>query len=352
MSLGNGTHYLAIPGPSVMPDAVLRAMHRPAPNIYTGELHDIVDSLIPDLKAVAGTRHNVAIYIANGHGGWEAAVSNTLSRGDKVLSLATGIFAHGWADMAEVMGVQTHRLDFGKRDAVDLARVEEALTADSGHEIKAVLTVQVDTSTSILNDIRGLRAVLDRVGHPALLMVDCIACMGSDRFEMDAWGADVVVTGSQKGLMVPPGLAFVFFNDKADAARDNANLLTRYWDWRPRSEGAEFYRYFCGAAPTHHLYGLRAALDMINEEGLEQVWARHMTLAEAIWAAFDQWGTAGAVELNVARSPAFACPPPMEPSYANGCPPAPASRWGSGWAWQQRKTLNPRASSGWGIWAM
>jgi len=299
MSLAAGTHYLAIPGPSVMPDAVLRAMHRPAPNIYTGELHDIVDSLMPDLCAVARTSHRVAIYIANGHGAWEAALSNTLSRGDKVLSLATGIFTHGWADMAEVMGVRTERLDFGKRATFDLARVEEALAADRDHEIKAVMCVQVDTATSVRNDIAALRAAMDRAGHPALLMVDCIACLGCDPFEMDEWGVDVMVTGSQKGLMTPPGLGFVFFNDKADAARGEADLVTRYWDWRPRVEAAEFYKYFCGTAPTHHIYGLRAALDMIAEEGLPSVWARHDRLARAVWAAMEAWGQGGPLELNI-----------------------------------------------------
>ncbi|MEL6520375.1 MAG: aminotransferase class V-fold PLP-dependent enzyme [Pseudomonadota bacterium] len=299
MSLGNGTHYLAIPGPSVMPDAVLRAMHRAAPNIYTGELHDLVDGLFPDLKEIAGTKHQAAIYIANGHGAWEAALSNTLCRGDKVLSLATGIFAHGWANMAEMMGVDPERLDFGRRNPVDLAKVEERLAADTGHEIRAVLAVQVDTSTSVRNDIKGLRAILDKLGHPALLMVDCIACLACDRFDMDAWGVDVMVTGSQKGLMTPPGISFVFFNDKAEAARDRANCVTAYWDWRPRCNAEEFYRYFCGTAPTHHLYGLRAALDMIKTEGLSQVWQRHETLARAIWAAFDQWGSTGSIELNV-----------------------------------------------------
>ena len=302
MSLAHGTHYLAIPGPSVMPDAVLRAMHRPAPNIYTGELHEVVASLMPDLRAIARTRHHVAIYIANGHGAWEAALANTLSRGDRVLSLATGVFAHGWADMAEVMGVEVERIDFGRRAALDPARVEEALTADTGHTIRAVMAVQVDTATSVRNDIAALRAAIDRAGHPALLMVDCIACLACDPFEMDAWGVDVMVTGSQKGLMTPPGLGFVFFNDKADAARERADLVTRYWDWRPRVAAEEFYKLFCGTAPTHHIYGLRAALDMIKAEGLEQVWARHDRLARAVWAAVDAWGAGGPMELNI-RAP-------------------------------------------------
>jgi len=304
MSLAAGTHYLAIPGPSVIPDAVLRAMHRPAPNIYTGELHEVVDSLLPDLRAVARTEHQVAVYIANGHGAWEAALANVFSRGDRALSLATGVFAHGWADMAEQMGIAVDRLDFGRRGALDPARVEEALAADTAHEIRAVMCVQVDTATSVRNDIAALRAAIDRAGHPALLMVDCIACLGCDPFEMDAWGVDVMVTGSQKGLMTPPGLGFVFFNARADAARERADCVTRYWDWRPRVDPDGFYQYFCGTAPTHHLYGLRAALDLMKAEGLERIWARHERLAGAIWAAVEAWGRGGPLELNI-REPAL-----------------------------------------------
>ncbi|WP_208347221.1 pyridoxal-phosphate-dependent aminotransferase family protein [Pseudaestuariivita rosea] len=299
MSLANGRHYLAIPGPSVIPDRVLAAMHRAAPNIYTGELVDMTHSIVPDLKKLARTDHQVAMYIANGHGAWEAALTNTLSRGDQVLVLATGRFGHGWGEMATKMGVHCQVIDFGRRSDIDMARVEEALRADTGGEIKAVLAVQVDTSSSVKNDIAGLRQTMDRVSHPALLMVDCIACLGCDAFEMDAWGVDVMVTGCQKGLMTPPGMAFVYFNDKADGYRENADLVTHYWDWRPRVDPNGFYQYFDGTAPTHHLYGLRTALDMIFEEGLENVWARHATLAKAIWAAFDAWGTKGSLALNI-----------------------------------------------------
>jgi alanine-glyoxylate transaminase/serine-glyoxylate transaminase/serine-pyruvate transaminase len=174
------------------------------------------------------------------------------------------------------------------------------LKADSAHRIKAVLAVQVDTSTSVKNDVAAMRATLDAVGHPALLMVDCIACLGCDAFEMDAWGVDVMVAGCQKGLMTPPGMSFVFFNDKADAARETADLASQYWDWRPRARPKAFYQYWCGTAPTQHLYGLRAALDMIMQEGLEAVWERHARLARAVWAAVDGWGQGGPLELNVA----------------------------------------------------
>ena len=299
MTLGHGRHYLAIPGPSVSPDRVLRAMHRTSPNIYHGELTEMVPGIIRDLKRVARTEADVAIYIANGHGAWEAALCNVCSRGDRVLVLATGSFAHDWAEMAEGVGVTVDILDFGNRNTIDQSQVEDALAADKAHEFKAVMTVQVDTSTSIKNDVAALRATLDRAGHPALLMIDCIACLGCDAFEMDDWGVDLMVTGSQKGLMTPPGLGFVFFNDKADRARDTANCVTRYWDWRTRVEPEVFYHYFCGTAPTLHLYGLREALDMIAEESLEAIWRRHDILARAVWAAFERWGEGGPLELNV-----------------------------------------------------
>ena len=296
----NGLPYLAIPGPSVMPDRVLRAMHRPAPNIYTGELHDVTRSLIPDLKAVAGTKHDVAIYIANGHGVWEAALSNVIGEGDTVLVLATGRFCVGWGEMAASLGAQVETIDFGDTDAVDLAQVEAALKADTEGQIKAILTVLVDTSTGVLNDIKGIREVMDTTGHNALLMCDCIASLGCDEYHMDDWGVDITVTASQKGLMTPPGIGFVWFNDKADAVRDGMTRVSNYWDWRPRVNADEYWKFFDGTAPTHHIYGMREALDMIAEEGLENIWARHHGLAQAIWAAIDVWSSDGPMEINVA----------------------------------------------------
>lgn len=299
MDLTQGQTYLAIPGPSVMPEAVLRAMHRAAPNIYEGELIDLTYGLLPDLKTVAGTRHDVAIYIGNGHAAWEAALANVINPGDKVLVPAAGLFGHGWSDIACGLGAECEVIDFGRRSPIDPQTVAQALAKDTEHAIKAVLAVHVDTSTSAKNDIVALRAAMDAVGHPALLMVDCIASLGCDRFEMDAWGVDVMVAACQKGLMVPPGMAFVFFNDKAKARRDEVARVSRYWDWAPRANPAFYYQLFCGTAPTHHLYGLRAALDLILDEGLEHVWQRHEVLARALWAACGAWGVGGPLELNI-----------------------------------------------------
>ena len=301
MSLSNGREYLAIPGPSVMPDRVLRAMHRASPNIYEGALPEMVAGMIPDLKAVARTTHNVAIYIANGHATWEAALSNVVAEGDKVLVMANGRFGHGWAEMARGLGCEVEVLDFGRSGPVDPEALATPLQADSEQRIKAVLVCHTDTASTATNDIAAIRQVIDRVGHPALFAVDCIASLGCDRFEMDAWGVDVMISASQKGLMTPPGLGFVFFNDRAAQVRQRMPRVSRYWDWVPRSAPELFYQYWSGTAPTHHLYGLREALDMIAEEGLEKIWARHETLARAVWAATDVWGQEGPLRLNVAQ---------------------------------------------------
>jgi alanine-glyoxylate transaminase/serine-glyoxylate transaminase/serine-pyruvate transaminase len=298
-NLSHGRSYLAIPGPSVMPDAVLNAMHRAAPNIYAGELPQMMPALVEDLRRVARTRHHVAIYIGNGHAVWEASLANVIAPGDKVLVPSTGHFGMGWADMARGLGAEVDVIDFGKAAPIDMDIVSEALRADAHHTIKAVLAVHVDTSSSVRNDIAALRKVLDDVGHPALLMVDCIASLGCDPFEMDAWGVDVMVAGCQKGLMVPPGMAFVFFNDKAAEVRAAMPRVSRYWDWTPRANPEAFWAYWNGTAPTHHIYGLRAALEMIHAEGVEAIWARHAVLARAIWAACDVWGQGGPMALNI-----------------------------------------------------
>ncbi len=295
-----GRGYLAIPGPSVIPEAVLTAMHRAAPNIYAGELPEMMPGVVADLKRVARTEGHVAIYIANGHGVWEAALANVVAPGDRVLVPATGHFGIGWAGMAEALGAEVDIIDFGKSAPMDPARIAEALAADTAHQIKAVLAVHVDTSSSARNDIAALRAAMDEAGHPALLMADCIASLGCDAFEMDAWGVDVMVAGCQKGLMVPPGMGFVFFNDKAAEVRAQMPRVSNYWDWVPRAAPDDFWQYWNGTAPTHHVYGLRTALDMIHAEGIETVWARHNRLAQAVWAACDAWGRGGALRMNMA----------------------------------------------------
>lgn len=298
MTLAHGRPYLAIPGPSTMPDRVLNAMHRAAPNIYEGALIDMVPQLRADLKAVACTAQNLAIYIGNGHAAWEAADMNVFSRGDTAVVLATGRFGHGWAEHAQALGVNAVVTDFGKASPIDMDRAEAALKAHP--DARAVMATHVDTATSARNDIAALRRLMDDLGHPGLLMVDCIASLGCDEFRMDDWGVDVMVAASQKGLMTPPGLSFVYFSDRAREASKTSDLRTPYWDWEPRTDARIFYQNWFGTSPTHHLFGLREALDMIAEEGLENIWTRHKALAGAVWAAAEAWGTGGACALNIA----------------------------------------------------
>ena len=300
MSLNTGVNYLAIPGPSVIPDAVLRAMHRASPNIYEGELVDLTYNLIPRLKNVARTSGHVAIYICNGHGTWEASLANMANRGDRVLVASTGRFAHGWAQTAKSMGIDVDLIEFGNAAPVDPDQIETKLRGCAADHYLAVLLTHVDTSSSVCNDVAAVRRAIDASGSSALLAVDCVASLGCDRFEMDAWGADVMISASQKGLMVPAGVGFVYFNDRAAQRQKTLDYVSWYWDWAPRVEPELYYQLFCGTAPTHHLYGLDAALGMIEAEGLENVWHRHKVLANAIWAAIDQWGTKGAMRMNIA----------------------------------------------------
>ncbi|MEJ1996380.1 MAG: aminotransferase class V-fold PLP-dependent enzyme [Limibacillus sp.] len=298
MTLSNGREFLSIPGPTTVPDRVLGAMHQPAIEIYGGRLFDITRSCLADMKKIFKTEGETYIYISNGHGAWEAAVSNTLSRGEKVLVLDSGRFARGWGEMADTMGIEVEVLPGDWRAAVDPAALEARLKADSAGEIKAVMVVQVDTASGVVNDIPALRKAIDAAGHGALFMVDCIACLATIPFEMDAWGVDVTVTGSQKGLMCPPGLGFVAASDKARAKSATADLKTRYWDWSFR-EGPEHYQKYCGTAPVHMLYGLREALNMIFEEGLENIFERHRLLAGATRRAVEVWSEGAPFEFNI-----------------------------------------------------
>ncbi len=303
-SLSHGQPYLAIPGPSVIPDRVQRAMHRGSPNIYDGPLLDLTAGIWPKMRRLAGTSGQIAAYIANGHGTWEAANANLFSRGDTALVLSTGRFGVGWAMHAREMGVNVIFEDFGLNRAADPARLEELLRADREGKIKAVLVTHVDTASSVRNDIPALRAAMDAAGHPALLAVDCIATMGCDEYRMDEWRVDVTVAACQKGLMTPPGLGFVWFNEQARERCGQGDLATPYWRWGPRADAPEFWQHWNGTAPTHHLYGLAEALTMIlDEEGLEAVWSRHRRLAGAVWATVEAWAAGNpAIGLNVPQA--------------------------------------------------
>jgi alanine-glyoxylate transaminase/serine-glyoxylate transaminase/serine-pyruvate transaminase len=298
MSVANGREFLAIPGPTNIPDAVLAAMHRPATDIYSGDMLGITRTLLEDLPKIFGTTGRTYIYAANGHGGWEAAVSNVLSRGETILVLESGLFAVGWGEMARIMGVKIEVLKGDWRRAVDAAAVTQRLRADVGHEIKAILAVQIDTASGVVNDIPAIRGAIDAAGHPALFMVDCVASLGCMPFDMDGWGVDIAMAGSQKGLMTPPGLAFVAGNERAHAAHQKSDLRTRYWDWTFR-QGEVHYQKYGGTPPQHLLFALRKALDMLLAEGLDHAARRHALLAEATRQAVAQWAEGRVLAFNV-----------------------------------------------------
>ena len=301
MTVRAGREFLAIPGPTTMPDEVLQAMHRPALDIYSREMIDLSDGLHADLSKLFATKNRSYIHIANGHGAWEAAISNVLSRGDKILVLESGRFAIGWGNAAELMGVEVEVLKGDWRRAVRPAEVEERLRQDKGHTIKAILVAQVDTASGVWNDIEAIGKAIKASGHPALFMVDTVASLGCMPFEMDAWGIDVAMSGSQKGLMTPPGLGFVAASDRAREVHKKANLRTPYWDWTER-EGTEHYRRYAGTAPVHLLYALRKAIDMLFAEGLENTFERHRLLGEAVRRAVSAWAEGQVLGFNIAEA--------------------------------------------------
>jgi alanine-glyoxylate transaminase/serine-glyoxylate transaminase/serine-pyruvate transaminase len=296
-----GREFLAIPGPTTMPDEVLRAMHRPALDIYSEEMVQLSDGLLRDLSRLFATKGKSYIYIANGHGAWEAVLSNVLSRGDKVLVLESGRFAVGWGNAAAAMGADVEVLKGDWRRAVRADEVEARLRQDKEHKIKAILAVQIDTASGAFNDIEAIGKAIKSTGHPALFLVDTVASLGCIPFEMDAWGVDVAMSGSQKGLMTPPGLSFCAVNDRAQETHKKANLRTPYWDWTER-EGTEHYRKYAGTAPIHLLFALRQAINMIDEEGLGQVFLRHRLLAEAVRSAVSVWTEGQVLSFNIAES--------------------------------------------------
>ena len=291
---------VAIPGPSITPDRVLAAMHRPMPNIYEGALVDLSNSIFADLPAIARTEGTPFMVIGNGHAAWQMALSNTLRSDKKVLVLESGRFAFFWGEMASMSGFDVELLPGSDRGPVDPVAVHERLAKDTDHEIQAILVVLTDTATGVRNDIKAIRDAIDAANHPALFMVDAIASLGCDPYEMDAWGVDLTVAASQKGLMTPPGIGIVWANERALAAHEHATARVGYVDWAERMDVEEHYQYYAGTPPIPLLYALREALDMIAEEGgLDAVWARHEVLAGAVWAAIDAWSAPGGLENNI-----------------------------------------------------
>jgi alanine-glyoxylate transaminase/serine-glyoxylate transaminase/serine-pyruvate transaminase len=262
---------------------------------------DLTQGLLRDLSSLFATKGKSYIYIANGHGAWEAVLSNVLSRGDKVLVLESGRFAINWGNAAAAMGADVEVLKGDWRRAIRVAEVEARLRQDKEHKIKAILAVQIDTASGAVNDIEAIGKAIKATGHPALYLVDTVASLGCMPFDMDAWGIDVAMSGSQKGLMTPPGLGFCAVNDRAQEVHRHANMRTPYWDWTER-DMAENYRVYGGTAPVHLLFALRQAIDMIHEEGLENIFLRHRLLAEAVRSAVAVWSEGQVLNFNIAEA--------------------------------------------------
>ncbi|MEO8629016.1 MAG: aminotransferase class V-fold PLP-dependent enzyme [Betaproteobacteria bacterium] len=287
--LHTGRHFLQIPGPTNVPDRVLRAIDSPTIDHRSSEFAALGHEVLDGMKAVFQTRHPVIIYPASGTGAWEAALVNTLSPGDRVLMYETGHFASLWQRMATRLSLTVDLLPSDWRRGADPVAIEAKLADDRDHLIKAVCVVHNETSTGAITRVGEIRKAIDRARHPALLMVDTISSLASIDFRMDEWGVDVTVGGSQKGLMLPPGLSFNAINDKALSASQTARLPRAYWNWEEML-AANRNGFFPYTPATNLLYGLREALLMLNEEGLANVFARHTRHAEATRRAVRAWG--------------------------------------------------------------
>lgn len=284
-----GRHFLQIPGPTNCPDEVLRALSAPTIDHRGPEFQALGKHLLEAVKPVFGTTNPVIIYPASGTGAWEAALVNTLSPGDKVLCFETGHFATLWREMADALGLVIDFVPGDWRHGVDPALVGEKLAADSGHQIKAVCCVHNETSTGVTSRIGEVRQAMDDAAHPALLLVDTISSLGSIDYRHDEWKVDVTVAGSQKGLMLPPGLSFNAVSDKALEASKTSKLAKSFWDWEPilASNANGFWPY---TPATNMLYALKVALRMLDDEGLPNVFERHQRHARATRAAVRAWG--------------------------------------------------------------
>jgi alanine-glyoxylate transaminase/serine-glyoxylate transaminase/serine-pyruvate transaminase len=289
MSHASGRHFLQIPGPTNVPDRVLRAIERPTIDHRGPEFGELTLALLPRLRALFKTEQPVIVYPSSGTGAWEAALVNCLSPGDRVLMFETGQFAAQWHDLAARLGLAAETIASDWRRGADAGAIEARLAEDRDRAIKAVCIVHNETSTGAVSDIAAVRRAIDSAAHPALLIVDTISSLGSIDFRMDEWGVDVTVAGSQKGLMLPPGLSFNAISARARAAAGAATLPKAYWRWDDMLAANE-KGYFPYTPATNLLFGLREALDMLLEEGLDNVLARHRRHGIATRTAVEHWG--------------------------------------------------------------
>eukprot|EP00119_Amphimedon_queenslandica_P004190 XP_003391858.1 PREDICTED: uncharacterized protein LOC100638919 [Amphimedon queenslandica] len=285
-----GRHFLQIPGPTNVPGRILRAIERPTIDHRAPDFARLGKRVLEGMREIFATRSPVSIFPSSGTGAWEAALANTLQPGQRLLICETGHFSSLWAQMASRLGLEVDALEGDWRSAADPKRIESALLADREQTIKAVAVVHNETSTGIVSDIRAVRAAIDAASHRALLLVDTISSLGSIDYRHDEWGVDVSIGGSQKGLMLPPGLGFNAISDKALAiARSGGGMARSYWDWNAMLEANES-GYFPYTPATNLLFGLAEAIDMLLEEGLPKVFARHDRHAEATRRAVRGWG--------------------------------------------------------------
>ena len=289
MTQRSGRHFLQIPGPTNVPDRVLRAIDRPTIDHRSAEFAALGREVLDGMKQIFRTRGDVVIYPASGTGAWEAALVNTLSPGDRVLMAETGQFATLWQKLASRLGLIVDFIPGDWRHGADADVIEARLAEDRDHAIKAVCVVHNETSTGVVSRIAPVRQAMDRAAHPALLMVDTISSLASIDYRHDEWGVDVTVAGSQKGLMLPPGLSFNAVSARALAASEKAKLPRSYWSW-DEMLGPNRAGFFPYTPATNLLYGLREALEMLREEGLENVFARHTRHGEATRRAARAWG--------------------------------------------------------------
>ena len=289
MSHRSGRHFLQIPGPTNVPERVLRAIDRPTIDHRGPDFGALGRRVLEGLQHIFKTRNPVVIFPASGTGAWEAALVNTLSAGDRILMYETGHFAALWHRMATRLGLEPELIPGDWRRGVDAAAIEARLAEDRAHRIKAVCVVHNETSTGVTSRIAPVRQAIDRARHPALLMVDTISSLGSIDYRVDDWGVDVSVAGSQKGLMLPPGLSFNCISQQALAAAKAARLPKSYWDWDDMLANNK-NGYFPYTPATNLLYGLDEAIKMLLEEGLDRVFARHARHAEATRRAVRAWG--------------------------------------------------------------
>lgn len=298
---GFGPEFLLIPGPTPLPDRVRRAMAQQSIDFSGSEFVEIADSLFENLRPLFGTDGQVFLYAANGHGGWEAALANTINPGETVLLPETGLFSEAWREMTTALGIRNESLPSDWRHGIDANLLRQRLSDDTDHRIKAVLVVHTDTASSVTSDVAAIATAIKDTDHPALLMVDTIASLCTTPFHMQDMAVDVTVSASQKALMGPPGLALVGVNQRALEMSKSVTMPRHYWCWQERMRG-EHYKRFCGTAPEQLVFALSAAVSIINEQGLTNTIERHQRLATMVRSTVEHWCDGGSMEFNAVNA--------------------------------------------------